>query len=124
MRETFNPKIIQKTLALLGLGLLLVLSPCKVRHFIQNELGLPQTEISNKNKTTFSKSCDDLDVSIELISKEKQANPSFLFVFKPFQFVLLAPNFQEQFPTLGNTFFSRVSPVPFYILYQNFKDYL
>ncbi len=31
---------------------LLVLSPCKVRNFIQAQLGVPQTEVLNKSQTT------------------------------------------------------------------------
>ena len=40
--------------AILALALLLLLSPCKVRNFVQVELGIPKTEASNKSKGTVN----------------------------------------------------------------------
>ncbi|MCH4553398.1 hypothetical protein [Aestuariibaculum lutulentum] len=124
MLEKSNQNIILKAISLLGLALLLMLSPCKVRNFIQEELGIPQTEISNKNKTTFSQTCSDSDTSIELTVKEKQTKQRLFAEFKPFEAVLIITDFHEEPSSLTQTLFHRVSHIPFYILYQNFKDYL
>ena len=49
MKISATNKIIS-WLSVVSLAFLLLVSPCKVRNFFQAELGLPQTEVSNKNK--------------------------------------------------------------------------
>ena len=46
-----SSKHIASLFTVLGLGLLLLLSPCKVRHFIQAELGVEQTQVLNKSQS-------------------------------------------------------------------------
>ena len=50
MKISATNKIIS-WLSVVSLAFLLLVSPCKVRNFFQAELGLPQTEVSNKNKS-------------------------------------------------------------------------
>lgn len=60
-----------------GLILLLLISPCNVRNFIQEELGLPQTEVANKSKTYLSNSnCDSFSKTTFTLVK-----PSIDFAF-------------------------------------------
>lgn len=112
-------------LPVLGLVLLLLLSPCKVRNFIQAELGIPQTEVANKNQTTFSNSnCNDLEITSTTLVKEK---PHYQYLPATIEYVGLAFNVTD----ITNNYFQpqtvrnhSASAIPLYILYQNFKDYL
>lgn len=111
--------------ALIGLALLLLLSPCKVRHFIQAELGVAQTEVSSKSQTSLttavcenSKVSESAVLSVELDAKEL----AFPVVYTTTDYPEIEFN-QEQ--TLFNTSRNhRVSTIPLYILYHNFKVYL
>ncbi|PKR81338.1 hypothetical protein CW751_04590 [Brumimicrobium salinarum] len=51
-------------LQVLAFGLVLVLSPCSVRNSLQDALGVAQTDVSNKSKTTnnFEELCSTLNV--------------------------------------------------------------
>ncbi len=50
----------------LAFGLILVFSPCSVRNSIQDALGVAQTEVTNKSKTTnnFEELCSTLNVDL------------------------------------------------------------
>ncbi len=50
----------------LAFGLILVFSPCSVRNSIQDSLGVAQTEVTNKSKTTnnFEELCSTLNVDL------------------------------------------------------------
>ncbi|GAA4300040.1 hypothetical protein [Aestuariibaculum suncheonense] len=124
MLKISNLKITTKLWALLGFVLLLLLSPCKVRNFIQDELGVPKTEISNKNKTTFNPSCDTSDVVLNSLNKDIKADQSVPAILTPFEFTLTISNLAKDYSSLQDTETIRVSPIPLYILYRNFKDYL
>ncbi|MDO6761183.1 hypothetical protein Q4566_13310 [Tamlana sp. 2_MG-2023] len=112
------------TLSLFGLVLLLLLSPCKVRNFIQNELGIPQTKVLNKSQSSISESnCETFEFSetIQTVTNPTFQQPGFL--------ISEASQFDFTTYLLGNTFNlntsknQQVSDVPLYILYQNLKVY-
>lgn len=124
MLEKSNLKTISKALALLGLTLALVLSPCKVRNFIQDELGVPQTEISNKNKTTFSESCSDFELSLKHLDHENNSVANVFGVLNYLDFSFDTSTVKRSSLLPENYDILTVSSIPFYILYQNFKDYL
>ncbi len=104
---------------------MLLLSPCKVRNYIETELGVPQTEVHNKSKSTLSQAnCTNLDIIFKSSTKEK-SNVKYL--------PIISPKFEVFFET-ANLATSYILPqekkkvsaysTPLYILYQNFKDYL
>lgn len=110
----------------IGLVVLLLLSPCKVRNTVQSALGVPTTGVSNKNVTTVHhKSCD----LVEKINKEAVLVKS---VSQNFPVAIL--NFMDEYiihENINITFFNssehwqtQVPLVPYYILYKNFKVYL
>jgi hypothetical protein len=112
--------------AILGLAVLLVLSPCKVRNYIQSELGVVQTEASNKSKSAFNpSSCQSLEQTEEAIlsSEEVVQQLSFQLVSTPNNFI----NFKigsDLKPLLFKTRSNRsTASIPLYILYQNLKVY-
>ena len=121
--KLFVKKIPFKTYVF-GLAVLLLLSPCKVRNFIQAGLDLPQTEVSNKSQSTVSQAfCKILVVSdaVEATSK-------------PIDQLFNDPHSQAEQSTLEVTshkpcfsfYTSRnlsVSEVSLYILYQNLQIY-
>ncbi|MFN0728074.1 hypothetical protein [Polaribacter gochangensis] len=111
-------------LSIFGLVLLLVISPCKVRNFIQAELGIPQIEVLNKNQSTISESnCQTFEFSetIQTITKPTFQQPDFLISgASPFNFASYL--FKNSF-NLNTSRNQQVSDVPLYILYQNLKVY-
>ncbi len=126
MKRKINIKKICGLLPFLGLALLLLLSPCKVRNFIQAELGIPLTEVANKSKTTISNStCSIFEIASSTLSKTKYATQLIPEIE--------GTRFSEElagFALLdGSSPYHKkrnyaVSHIPFYILYQNRKVYL
>lgn len=111
-------------LSLFGLVLLLLLSPCKVRNFIQAELGVPQTKVLNKSQTTISTtSCVTFDVA-EINHSSTTSVKKVLDFFVNEK--LSTFHFPIQ-PKVDNTL--RISKtelipsIPLYILYQNIQVY-
>ncbi|TXD48342.1 hypothetical protein [Polaribacter sp. IC073] len=120
-----NKKAIINIFPILGLALLLLLSPCKIQNFIQGELDFPQTETSKHNKTTIvSSNCDELRISsINLVHKNtsSQKSPAILADFK---LTFCVSNFPVSYTPPPEARNHAVSKISLYILYQNFKDYL
>ena len=111
-------------LSIFGLVLLLLLSPCKVRNYIQSELGIPQTKVLNKSQSTISHSnCLNFEVSDIVQSVLK---PTFkqldLFVLESYNFGFTLGLFNQSIYSISSRNHS-VSAVPLYILYQNFQIY-
>lgn len=124
MKERLEIKNISSILSIFGLALLLLLSPCQVRNFIQAELGIPQTKVLNKSQSTISQSnCRTFEIpeTIQTNSKPIFQLPDFL--------ISEAYHFEFTINLLSHSFIlnpSRnqlVSDVPLYILYQNLKVY-
>lgn len=125
MKEFFKSKNTTALLPILGLVLLILLSPCKVRNFIQFELGVPQTEVSNKSKTTYNNSdCDHFDNTVLTIAKGKSTSQPLPHSNFDSIFNLKRLEFASNYSCLGQKTLESVVGVPLYILYQNFKDYL
>ena len=109
---------------IIGLIFLLLFSPCKVRNFVQAELNVPQTEVSNKSQTTYNQmSCYDneiTDTSLIQVASSIKTLPAFLT--KAFNFSF---SFTESFPSKQIANYQkkrfRSSSIPLYILFKNFK---
>lgn len=121
-----NIKKPAQLLPFFGLALMLLLSPCKVRNFVQAELNLPQTEASNKSKTTISTSnCSSFNVALNSVSESKlefkklptKAAKSFELAYSTYDSVKSSVYSNKERA-------QAVSPIPLYILHQNFKVYL
>lgn len=124
MKEKLGIKKNKTILSLFGLVLLLLLSPCKVRNFVQAELDVPQTEALNKSQTTISATnCVAFDVS-EIDHSSSRSLKKALDNFVDGQ--LFTFQLPIQFKT-NNTLQvrkSRLFPsIPLYILYQNIQVY-
>ncbi|WP_179339075.1 hypothetical protein [Winogradskyella ludwigii] len=114
-------------LSFMGLVLLLVFSPCKVRNSIQDVFEIPKTEVSNKSLSALnSGTCDISTNATTVISNSKsslQTLQAALVKKSQFttQFIALSErpisqyyNARAQIPPLA----------PYYILFQNNKAYL
>lgn len=124
MKEELKIKDISLILPIFGLVLLLLFSPCKVRNFIQVELGLPQTEVLNKSQSiVYQSDCLTFEISktVQSYSKPSVHQPDFFFpeVFS-FEAKINQVSLLFTSPTSENRL---VSDVPLYILYQNLKIY-
>lgn len=126
MKNSESNKNIFALYPVIGLAVLLLLSPCKVKGAIQAELGLVETEVSNKNQTTLSSSnCSTFEFNTETLTPTKfsveylTAIPAgnFDFTFNEF-------DLSEKSEDLSLTRNHSVSLIPLYILYQNFKVHL
>lgn len=112
---------------IVGLVILLFFSPCKVRNFIQAELNLPLTEVSNKSQTTTSNlSCYSSEITdISLLQTIPSVKVFPVFINRDFNtsFLLL-----ETLPNKIRTDYQKkrhvASSVPLYILFKNFKGHL
>ncbi len=111
-------------LSIFGLVLLLLISPCKVRNFIQAELGIPQTKVLNKSQSTISQSnCQNFELSgtVQTISRHTFQQPDFPFPEASIvEFAINLIKYSFNLHTLRNQL---VSNVPLYILYQNIQVY-
>ncbi|MFA7688282.1 MAG: hypothetical protein WCY25_10500 [Moheibacter sp.] len=124
MKEKLDIKKYSLILSLLGLALLLLLSPCKVRNFIQAQIGLPQTNVLNKSLATISTaSC----VAFDVAEINHSSSPS---VTKAVDFFVNEPAFILHFPvqlktnnTLRISKSKLIPSIPLYILYQNIQVY-
>lgn len=124
MKEKLEIKKYFSILSVFGLVLLLLLSSCKVRNFIQAELDILQTNVLNKSQTTISPtSCVTFDVAKTNHSSstsEKKAPDNFatdeLFAFNfPVQSKI------KNTPRISTS--KLVPSLPLYILYQNIQVY-
>ncbi|WP_435254563.1 hypothetical protein [Tenacibaculum sp. A30] len=122
-------KITQKStlFPIIGLIFLLLFSPCKVRNFVQAELNVPQTEVSNKSQTTHNQlSCYDSEITdASLIQVASSTKILAVFLTRAFNFSFY---FIESFPSKITADYQKkrfvTSSIPLYILFKNFKVYL
>jgi len=115
---------VNSILSIFGLVLLLLLSPCKFRNFIQAELGLPQTKVLNKSQSAISQSnCQTLELSetVQTISKPT-LNQSDLLISEASRFDFIIYLIKHSF-NLNTSRSRQATDVPLYILYQNLKVY-
>lgn len=124
MKEAKSIKPIGALLPIIGLAILLLLSPCKVRNFIQTELGIPQTEVTNKSQTTLKTStCNDYQIGTLTVVKAKSST-QFLPSFPEANVEYRSDGVVNKCIHYSKERSLSVSPIPFYILYQNLKVYL
>ena len=125
MKEKRDLKSINTILPLLGLALLLFLSPCKIRNFIQGELGVPQTEVSNRSQSTIENaSCSNVQIATNTLIKQKYSSQHLPAVLAQFESTFKALDFANNDLQLPGARNHSASAIPLYILYQNFKDYI
>ncbi len=124
MKDKLNLHTKHTVLPLLGLVLLLLLSPCKVRNFIQVELGLTQTEVSNKSQATVSYlDCNDFEITNTSFQKST-TSVDFTAIIVDVNTAFVVSDISKSYLQPDQKGNYSVSKIPLYILYQNFKDYL
>lgn len=126
MKEKTNIKDIHRILSIIGLVVLLCLSPCKVRNYIQSEFGGLKTEASNKSQTTISNaSCNIFEVvdATVNIAKPTFSHAATLAVNTVY-FTSNTIDFRKKSINNFRNGSDTASFIPFYILFQNFKVYL
>lgn len=116
----------QYVFSIWGLVLLLIVSPCKVRNFIQEELGFPKTEVSNKSQTTLKNvSCHSFDnQTLDFKSKKSESTKKLSFSNFSYPVVWDIQKATGPLSKIKEIDYQITPPKPYYILYQNFKDYL
>ncbi|UMB53299.1 hypothetical protein MKD41_13275 [Lutibacter sp. A64] len=125
MKEKLSHKTIKTAFPILGLALLLLLLPCKVRNFIQAELGVQQTKVTNKGKTTINNTnCNNLEISTKNKVSHNSNTLQTTAVLTTTDFTLKLHLFYTKKIQLLKASTNSITTVPLYILYQNFKDYL
>ncbi|MBZ9627741.1 hypothetical protein LB450_06470 [Psychroflexus sp. CAK1W] len=118
-------KNIASVCSVLGLGVLLLLSPCKVRNFIQAELGVEQTQVSSKSQSFAPLlNCQTQRIAqAKAVSSKLDTNPLTDAASPHFRI-----DFDVAFPqaSIQNDYIrpNLASSVPLYILFSNFKVYL
>lgn len=124
MKEKPEIKKHDSILSIFGLVLLLLLSPCKVRNFIQAELDVPQTNVLNKSQTTISTtSCVAFDVA-EINQSSSTSDTKTLDIFANDEVFAYHFPTQSKFKNTLRTSASKPVPsIPFYILYQHIQVY-
>lgn len=125
MRKKWNIQFNNATISIIALTLLLFISPCKVRNFIQAEIGVLQTEVANKSQTTLNKTnCVELELAITSVKSNndflKYTSLPIAGIELPFRHFTSITNYNSTYTNRNHS----GSNVPLYILYQNFKNYL
>ena len=111
-------------LSIIGLVLLLFLSPCKVRNFVQVELGVPQSNVSNKSQTTLSTiSCLAFDVAEINHSSSTSVTKALTPVVNEKLFTFDSPIQSKAKNALRISKSKLIPSIPLYILYQNIQIY-
>lgn len=111
---------------LIGLIFLLLLAPCKVRNYIQAELGLQTTEVSNKSQANLSNStCETLEETKVTTSASKSYDQVlFVSVSNSISFPFRIIDFNTKSAPFYTKEINTSSFVPLYILFKNFKAHL
>lgn len=109
----------------LGLVLALMLSPCKVRNFIQAELGAPVTEVTNKSKTALGNvDCAELTFAVTKLAQKKSLAQVLPFADGPSEWLFDTSVIRSITFPFDQERNHSASPIPLYILYRNFKHCL
>lgn len=126
MKEFQNIKPSRSLFPIIGLAFLLLLSPCKIRNFIQAELGVPQTEVANRSQTTLSSSnCSTSEIITTVLSKtEFSTQEAPVFLAKHFHLDIHRIAVSKAAGHFHKERNLSVSSIPLYILYKNFKAFL
>lgn len=115
---------ISTILSILGLVFLLLLSPCKIRNFIQAETGVSLTRVLNKSQSTISQSdCQTYETSYSIqLNTQPTVTLSNFVIPKVFSFKPRIRLVREYY-IINPSENQLISDVPLYILYQNIKVY-
>lgn len=102
-----------------------MLSPCKVREYIEFQLDLPQSEVVNKSQTTLNTSnCASFEnTDFTLASSKNSSQNKSVLAIQNFSSSISAVSLTDQKATFQNIRNLSVSLTPYYILYRNFKVY-
>ena len=120
-----NIKSSYSILPIFGFILVLILSPCKVRNFIQATLDIPETEVTNKNQTTIGNSnCSTFQVLVNNSNQKKQNTQQLPEITSNADVTFSVNSFYTNNLQSYKVRINSISSIPLYILYQNFKDYL
>ena len=105
---------------------LLLLAPCKVRNYIQAELGLQTTEVSNKSQANLSNSnCQALeDTKVTISASKSYDQVLFVSVSNSITFPFRIIDFNTKSTIFYTKEINTTSFVPLYILFKNFKAHL
>lgn len=125
MNEKTDIKRIVSVLSIIGLTILLLVSPCKVRNYIEAELDVPQTEVYNKSKSTLNNSnCSTSELSqINQTISQPQSQQTFFLSPASSHFVFEITDVDAPAFPISRKDFSNAT-VPLYILYRNIKAFL
>ncbi len=127
MIKSSDIKTLFNILPVFGVVVLLLLSPCKVRNYIQAELDIPLTKVANKSQTTISNvNCIDTDLATNAftLAKEKSLTQKLPVILTDVTLAFTITDFSNNHKPYYNARNQSVSAIPLYILYQHFKDYL
>ena len=103
---------------------LLLLSPCKLRNLIQDQIGVETTEATNKSKATLSPaSCVAFEEVTATTLKNDSAFQKLAVLPTSVTAVFYSTEINTEVGPLLTSQILRNVPVPLYILYQNFKDH-
>ncbi len=109
---------------ILGLVFLFLVSPCKVRNFIQIQLGAQQTKVLNKSKTTVStESCVTFDVAQSNYSPSISVTKTLDFFVNDKFFALHLLEHTKANHSYSISDLKLIPSIPLYILYQNIRVY-
>lgn len=125
VRAHLEIKNIRFVLSVMGMVVLLLLSPCKVRNAVEAELGVPQTKVLNKSQATLSHSaCQTVEISetVQTISEPTVRLPFFsmLRTDKVENAICFPKHATTKRPSGAQ---QQVSDIPLYILHQNILVY-
>jgi len=121
--EEKNIKLPHASIAILLIGFLL-LAPCKVRHFIQAQLGVPLTEVATPSKSALGQhDCQVLAVPVSALAQGPRATSH-----PPIDAPIIAPGLRlgghsrlDAAAPLRRASAPVASAVPLYVWYQHFK---
>ncbi|MFH6771418.1 hypothetical protein V8G58_05675 [Gaetbulibacter aestuarii] len=109
--------------SIFGLALLFLLSPCQVRHLVQDAFEVPQTKVTNLNKAELSNTQCQLFNVVQSEIKNPELSKSFCFNDPSEQGNQIHnySNIKTPFYDLSVRSFGRI---PLYILYRHLKVHL
>ena len=103
---------------------LLLFSPCKLRNFIQDQIGVETTEATNKSKAILSPtSCVAFEEATTTTLKNDSAFQTLAVLPTSVSAVFYSTEIKTEAGSVLTSQILRNEPVPLYILYQNFKDH-
>lgn len=126
MKDKFNIQAVNKLLLVVGCALLLLISPCTIRNFVQTELGIPSTEVTNISKTTLTNTtCNAVQkTDLASVGTNLTVSSTFLLTENTIACVFIAFELTNQLAGFYTKGKQSLSLVPLYILHKNFKAYL